>query len=369
MSKNRGKSNTQRENVFGNIRSELRKTHFHLGNDRSNFESQYKKDYTQLKGANAFGPNMDSVTLRKSHFILGDYRNNYQTTNNEQNRHVDPKGRPVASLNDELKADLRKSHFILGNHKANMIPSSKSDYINRDLGAQAKGLAYLGKALRKHSHVLGDTHIEYKSEMQAKFNNPNTTGKQQQIVSTAELQKSHYVFGSTNDPWSTTAQSSFGPKEVIDSKLYSKNLTKTNFILGDDRMPMKSVSHQTFIPHKNLGYSQKNKELSADLRQHHFKFGNDAPSMSSISQQDYTERDFNNARFKQTLDGETLKKSHFSIGDKSQAAKDHFETTYQKAMNNKGIVADRKLQNATFKSSINIKGKDNDSYVTESQAK
>lgn len=312
---------------------------------------------------------MDSVLLRRTHFILGDHRNNYVTTNNEQNKNVDPRGRPVIALNDELKNDLRRSHFILGNYKSNMIPCSKQDYTLKNGTVPSKDLGNIGKALRRHSHVLGDTQVEYKSEMHSKYNNPNTTGKQKQMVSTAELQKSHYIFGSSNDPWATTSHLSYGPKEVLDSKLYSKNLTKTNFVLGDDRMPMKSVSHQTYIPHLNQGYSQANKELSADLRQHHFKFGNDKPSMTSINHQDYVPRDLNNARFQPTIDDQTLKRSHFNIGDKAQAAKDHFETTYSKAMNEKGLAKPHVIPNSTFKSSVNIKGKDNNSYISEAAAK
>jgi hypothetical protein len=312
---------------------------------------------------------MDSVTLRKTHFILGDYRNNYLTTNHEQNKNVDPKGRPVIALNDELKNDLRKSHFILGNYKSNMVPCSKQDYIYKYGEGYHQDLGNVGKALRKHSHLLGDNKIEYRSEMQSKFNNPSSSGKQQQIVSTAELQKSHYVFGTSDDKWSTTCQLSYGPKEVIDSKLYSKNLTRTNFILGDDRMPIKSVSHQTFVPHSNPGFSQQNKELSADLRQHHFKFGNDAPTMTTINKQDYIPRDHRNAKFQATIDDQTLKKSHFSIGDKCQSARDHYESTYQKAMSNKGLVNLGRIPNSTFRSSINISGKDSNSYVTESKAK
>ena len=44
-----------------------------------------------------------------------------------------------------------------------------------------------------------------------------------------------------------------GKGQLYDSegKLHTKNLTATNFVLGDDTMPMKSVSHQTYVPHLN----------------------------------------------------------------------------------------------------------------------
>ena len=123
----------------------------------------------------------------------------------------------------------------------------------------------IGKVLRKHNHVLGNFEPEYKSEMQSRFINPQISGLQKQTVSTAELQKNHYVFGTYNDPWRTTNQLSFGAKTIPDFKIYSKNLTKTNFILGQDHPDMKSVSHQTYVPHKSNGFNQMNQDLSKDL--------------------------------------------------------------------------------------------------------
>jgi hypothetical protein len=204
--------------------------------------------------------------------------------------------------------------------------------------------------------------------MHSKYNNPNTSGKQQQIVSTAELQRSHYSFGSSNNTWNTTTQSSYGPK-FSSGKLHTKNLTATNFVLGDDIMPIKSVSHQTYVPHLNQEFKQANKELSSDLRQHHFKFGNDAPTMTSINHMDYVSRNLNDPNMRAKIDQAAIRKSHFNIGDKTQPSNDHFESTYQKAMNNKGNVETYTVPNSTYKSSVNIKGTNIDKFVTESQAK
>ena len=49
---------------------------------------------------------MDSVTLRKTHFILGDHRSNYSTTLQEQNKYVKPEGIPVVGLNADLKTQF-----------------------------------------------------------------------------------------------------------------------------------------------------------------------------------------------------------------------------------------------------------------------
>lgn len=312
---------------------------------------------------------MDSVTLRKTHFILGDHRSNYSTTLQEQNKYVKPEGIPVVGLNADLKNDLRKSHFNLGNHKTSFVSCTKADYVPKKSNVEIKDLSDVGKSLRKHSHVLGNNLVDYKSEMQSKFQNPLTSGKQKQVVSTAELQKSHYSFGSSNPSWSTTTNSSYGVKVNPDLKLYSKNLTKTNFILGDDHMPNKSIFHETFVPHPVSSFNQANKDLSQDLHAHHFKFGNDKPVMSALSHMDYIPRSSENSRFAQTIDHNTLKKSHFSIGDKSQPSNDHFESIYTKSMTHKEIDKNEKLPNNSFKSSLTLKGKDNNSYTTEFKAK
>jgi hypothetical protein len=51
------------------------------------------------------------------------------------------------------------------------------------------------------------------SETQDKYTTPSMDNSlQAQRISTQELQKSHYVFGTNKDPWNTTNQSTYGPK-------------------------------------------------------------------------------------------------------------------------------------------------------------
>ena len=108
------------------------------------------------------------------------------------------------------------------------------------------------RGLRATNYVLGDEQPNYVSETAAKFTrpiiNPNDKMNPEKNISTAQLQKSHYVFGTNQVPWVTTQQLSFGPKKV-EQKLYTKNLTKTNFVLGDDEPTLKSVNQETFVKH------------------------------------------------------------------------------------------------------------------------
>lgn len=396
---NQDKKSLSSNKVFNNIKQELRKTHFQLGNNSKSYIiihiihitnltyftyftyifpslslakstiSQYKQDYTPKKGETKTA-NMDSVTLRKTHFILGDNNTNYNTSQIEQSKFVDPKGQPMTMLSAETRADLRKSHFSLGNFQPTYLSSTKSEYTNKGLLNNNNSIE-ASKYLRKHNHVLGSDEPVYQSEMQSRYNNPNQVGFQKQVVSTAELQKNHYVFGCNNDPWKTTSQTSYCPKDIPNFRLHSKNLTKTNFILGEDQQEMKSVSHNSFVPYKNIGYNQENKELSKDLRQHHFKLGNDNLPMNALSHLDYKpiESGSYKERFKPTINHNLLKKSNFTIGDPSQALNDHYDSIYKKTMTNISTAPTLKAENLNNKSSVIIKENVPMSYMTENKSK
>jgi hypothetical protein len=55
----------------------------------------------------------------------------------------------------------------------------------------------------------------------------------------------------------------------MDLKRFTKDLTKTNFKLGEDQPDFKSVSQNTYVPH-NYRPDKENKELSMDLRSIYF---------------------------------------------------------------------------------------------------
>ena len=216
---------------------------------------------------------MDSVTLRKTHFKLGDFKNSYHTTTSDQNKEIEVcRARPVATLDESVKNDLRKSHFILGNHESNYNTIFRTEFFNKsDLKDNSMTNAKtIEKALRNHNYVLGNDKPDYKSETQAKYITPGGSYfSQEKKISTGELQKSHYIFGNNHDPWTTTTQSSYYAKDM-QAKKHTKDLTRTNFILGEDNPDFKSVHQNTFVPHQ---YSKRNesKELADDLRSK-FKF-------------------------------------------------------------------------------------------------
>ena len=314
---------------------------------------------------------MDSVTLRKTHFKLGDYVNPYQTSNMEQSRNIQSAGYRAVSLDQNVKNELRKSHFIFGNNEPNYNTTSNQTYYDKTKIFNAQNVDFHGveRGLRKHNYVLGDDKPDYQSETQDKFKIPavNPNDLVGQKVSTAQLQQSHHVFGNCSDPWVTTQQVSFGPKKV-EQKYYTKNLTKTNFILGDAEPTLKSVNQETFIKHPIIS-NQANKELANDLRKHHFNFGNEnyPDQLKTTNLQTYQDPKLKNeANSLKRLDPQFLRESHWSLGNPQQQTPDHFTTTYSSSMKPKVPIPNPRAPNTSFSSTINLNGKGPISYSTES---
>lgn len=211
---------------------------------------------------------MDSVTLRKTHFKFGDYKTPYNTTLMEQNRDVEKaRGISVAVLDPNVKKDLTKSHFILGNSDSNYTTVFRTEFYTKDLSKQDNNMnsKTIEKSLRSHNYVLGNHVPDYKSETQAKYVLPQGyTSQNEKKISTAELQKSHYIFGTNDNNWMTTSSSSYCPKSSNTTKSF-KDSSKNNLILGEYRNDFKSVNHETYIPHP-ISKTAENKTLSQDLR-------------------------------------------------------------------------------------------------------
>ncbi len=246
---------------------ELRKTHFSLGNDGQNIISQYRQDYPEHPFGSD-GKHTDSRALRKTHFKLGDHKNLYSTSTMDQNKRIENGTyQPIASLDANVKNDLRRSHFTLGNFEPNYNTMFRSEYYDKNGIKDNSGLnsKMIEKQLRNHNYVLGNDKPDYKSETAAKYTAPSNYVRNVQGISTHELQKSHYVFGNNNDPWATTSQAAYYPKEIMTKKI-TKNSGKTHFAFGEDKPDFTSMHHETFVPHELSRQGNINKEYAQDLR-------------------------------------------------------------------------------------------------------
>ena len=178
---------------------------------------------------------MDSVTLRQSHFKLGDDINKYVTSSMEQSEGIENHKQANAVLDQKARNELRKSHFIFGNFEPNYNTTFRREYYNKSssLPKNKVDFANIERKLRTQNFQFGTDKPDYLSETAAKYIIPNINKEdnKQNKISTAMLQQSHYVFGNSQVPWNTTNRREFTPKKA-DTTRGTKDLTKTNFILG-----------------------------------------------------------------------------------------------------------------------------------------
>ena len=218
---------------------------------------------------------MDSVTLRQSHFKLGDDQNKYITSSMEQSDGIENHKQSSAALDQKAKNELRKSHFIFGNFEPNYNTTFRREFYNKSSSLPKNKVDFFNieRKLRTQNFQFGTDKPDYLSETAAKYIIPSSNFEEnkQNKVSTAMLQQSHYVFGNHNVPWNTTNRREFTPKKA-DITRGTKDLTRTNFILGDDKPTIKSVNEDTFVRHP-LQKKQIDKKLLNDLRSNHLKIG------------------------------------------------------------------------------------------------
>jgi len=171
------------------------------------------------------GANMDSVTLRKTNFILGDDINPYQTSSMAQSEGMENAGKCNPSLDEKAKNDLRNSHFIFGNYDPNYNTTFRAEYYDKSrlLPKNNTDFKNIERKLRAQNYELGTDKPDYVSEFAAKYTKPNMDlNKGPNRVSTAMLQQSHYVFGTSPAPWNTTHRRAYTPKKA-DNKIAKNN--------------------------------------------------------------------------------------------------------------------------------------------------
>ena len=236
------------------------------------------------------GANMDSVTLRQTHFKLGDDKNPYQTSSMAQSEGIENAGKCYPTLDEAAKKELRNSHFILGNFEPNYNTTFRREFYDKSNLFPKDNVDFknIERKLRSQNYEFGTDKPDYISEAAAKYTKPNMNMNKNgpNRVSTAMLQQSHYVFGTNNVPWTTTHRRAFTPKKAF-TKMANKNLSKTNFVLGDDEPTIKSVNEEVYVKHP-LQKNPMDKKLLNDLRTHHFEFGKDEVPNQHVTQNQIT---------------------------------------------------------------------------------
>ena len=297
---------------------ELRNTHFKLGTYDWNPETTYTNQFPP-KMSSKDAPQIDNISLRKTNFILGDDNPPLETNQMIETAPLENYPPQRNNLDENLKNDLRKSHFILGNYEPNYNTTFKAEYYDKSNYAPINiDYKKIERKFRDQNFNFGTDNNDYMTETQAKFKQPNINKDDlpNQKISTKELQNSHYKFGIFPSDYNTTHRISYPPKKV-DFKLDNKNLTKTNFILGEDKPVLKSVNQETYIKHQPIKLIDKlNKsELINDLRNHHFEFGKENIPMQTTNNFAFQDPGIaDNA--KPLLNNQKLRESNWSLGDK-----------------------------------------------------
>lgn len=178
-------------------------------------------------------------------------------------------GTNPAKLDEEVKNDLRRCHFRLGNNPPNFLTEFQQEYYDKSKMNPKDNVDFkdIERKLRQTSYVLGNDKPDYMSEFKERYTKPDLSKmgiEPNKKISTAELQKSHYTFGTAYEPWTTTQQVSYVPKS-IETKPIDLGLTKTHFIFGDDKPTLTTFNQETFVKHP-ICVSTLNQELADDLR-------------------------------------------------------------------------------------------------------
>ena len=275
------------------------------------------------------GANVDPNKLRKSHFIFGDSKNPYITTAMLQNKDIENGGRFPPQLDEEAKNDLRRNHFVFGNAKPNFETTFRTEFYDKSklLPKDDLNSKNIEKMLRAHNYNFGDDKPNYLSETAARFTKPNINPLEdnKNRISNQLLQQSHYVFGNSTDPWNTTQKRSYTPK-VSDGERFNKNLTSTNFKLGDDKPNLKSVNHEVFVEHP-YQFTPVDKNYVNYLRSHHYQFGkSDLPSQLMTQHQvDYKDPGLLGRDQIPPPNPLLLRQTHWTMGDDGP---NNYNTTY-----------------------------------------
>ena len=334
--------------------------------------SQYRHDYPPKK-SDGTGANMDSVTLRYSHFKLGDDINKYRTSSMDQSEGIENHKLDTGKLDQTAKNELRKSHFVLGNFEPNYNTTFRREFYNKSgsLPKNKTDFFNIERKLRSQNFQFGTDKPDYLSETAAKYILPPKSNENSRPnkISTSMLQQSHYVFGNMNVPWNTTHRREFTPKKA-DNERQVKDLTRTNFILGEDKPTTKSVNEETFIRHP-IQPNQMDRKLLNDLRSHHFEFGKDDVPNQHVTQNQLTYQNPNlkdTKHFKPLLDNQLLRQTHWTMGSKSQELSDMYKSTYNRAHTPKKTDSKYIKNPNILKSSFSINGNGPMVYQTDYRA-
>ena len=279
-----------------------------------------------------------------------------------QNQQVENAGPCNSALDQNAKNDLRRNHFNFGNAKPNFETTFRSEYYDKSkmMPQDNLNLKNIEKLLRKNNYEFGDDKPDYITETAFSYQKPEIVpNNKPNTISNQLLQKSNCDFGNKGEPWNSTHNRAYTPKYVENEK-NTKDLSKTNFVLGDDKPNLQSVSNQTYVEHP-YQYKPVDKKYTNYLRSHHFNLGNNPNNeFQSQNHEDYKDPNSYDNNFPATISDNSLRQSHFSLGDLPPS--EIYNTTYKIVHTPKKV--DRE-PNIIRKSALSLLGNNPMDYKTD----
>lgn len=149
----------ERTGLDENLKNDLRKSHFILGQQETNYQSESKKEFTEKKILKPL--KFDNNTLRSHSYNLGNDSVNYVTETHE--KFISPivnKSHHVTAVNQSLQ----HVNYKLGNDSNEWTTSLQSSYFPKTVRREK-----LNDELKKSKIIMGDDKNDIKSTNQQMF--------------------------------------------------------------------------------------------------------------------------------------------------------------------------------------------------------
>jgi hypothetical protein len=340
-----------------NVAKAMRSTHFNLGQHKTVVESEHKHRYKDSKVpiTNPYQKPDSSIDLRKHHYVLGLHQEPYSTTNTNTKQgegevaltimtsafstshHFkygtdNPKKISTAREHytektmsnndketvDKIKENLLGSHFEIGNEPGCYQTNNREDYKSFKVKPEIKKVELL-----KEHFELGTDKPSYNTMSQQNFNKKPQAKQLLSSETMKDLRQSHFLLGSKAIDYTLTSQEITGSRaEHIQPKIDDRVLRKTNFTMGNNANPWKTIystSHSESAKDITISTRDRNSDKKSSIILGNYNL----PGVSN-ARADYIHHDYNNLIDK--TQGEYLRKSHYQVG----SYKSSFNTMYQK---------------------------------------
>ncbi|KAL4505331.1 hypothetical protein ABPG72_002393 [Tetrahymena utriculariae] len=357
-----------------NVQTNLRATHFTLGNNPDNPYKTVNRDSYKPVSSENIESQGEKLALRNSHFILGDY-NKPGFYNTMHNIHYPyHKGAQGAKLEEEKRRDLRTHHFQLGSYGPTIKTSNNLVYNQKPLQKDLQHERDAQKAkMRAHHHNFAEsTNIVMTTHYNDQYNKDVDPQALKQGIPAAELKQkvvdlrnSHIILGKEYLPMVTTQQNDYSQKPEAKREAVNPLLQQSHFQLGNSGPDFKTTNNQ-FHDRQPLVENKLAEETKKDLRASHFTMGQDQQGYLTETKGNYINH--HQQGFQKVNQDEKFFKNNFTHTNPN--GNNYYNSTYKTFMKAPQISNVQQSRNQQQDRGSNFKiGFQGDSWQTEFQDK